>query len=96
MILLIKLDKGDQFRNYTAFEDALKSQSVSWWHHMADTWIIRTPHTPTQVYNAVQALLWRDDRLLIIEVKRNYQGWLNQQAWDWIKQEFKNDSLLGI
>jgi hypothetical protein len=58
----------------------------SWWHYLASSWILVTEKTPSEVSNLIVPHL-RDGkgRLLVIEVKGNYQGWLPEKAWDWIR-----------
>lgn len=96
MILLISYNKNDFTIPLDNLQTAIQNNSISWWHHLNDTWIVRTDKNIKQFYNALAPNMSTHDRILIIEIKRNYQGWLNNEAWDWLNREFKNDSFLGI
>lgn len=91
MILLITYNKIDPSIPFESFQQAIQNSSVSWWHHLNDTWIIRTNYSINQVYNIISPNISTNDRLMIVEIKSNYQGWLNQDAWNWLKNEFDND-----
>jgi hypothetical protein len=66
-----------------AIYEALKS-SDGWWHHIDSTWLLFTDKTPEQLVDRMTPHLTKSNRLLIIEVKPNYQGWLPEKAWKWI------------
>jgi hypothetical protein len=59
-----------------------------WCHYFDKTWLIQTNATADEIYNQLTPLFNEDERLLILEVRppAMYQGWLPQEAWDWIRQ----------
>src|SRR5260370_12564296 len=64
-------------------------QKLGHWCHFFDkTWLIQTNQTADDIYNQLASFINNDERLLILEVKPGamYQGWLPQEAWDWIRQ----------
>ncbi len=72
-------------RDYTPLYEALK-KAGKWWHYLESTWLIATDETPNQLYNRLVSTITISDRLLIIEVRNNGQGWLPKAAWDWIEE----------
>lgn len=70
-------------RDYEGLYESIKG-SPKWWHYLESTWIIMTNETANDVYERLKAHIDRDDRLLIIEVRDNVQGWLPEKAWNWI------------
>jgi len=88
MIFLITYDKKVLLKNYTALNEAIKSFGT-WWHHMDNTWMIQTNNTATEVFNILAPHVSVNDRLLIIEVNKNYQGWLKKEAWVWLNERFE-------
>lgn len=72
-------------RDYTPLYTALKS-SPKWWHYLESTWLIATLESPVQLYNRLVPTITNNDRLLIIEVRNNAQGWLPKDAWQWINE----------
>jgi len=88
MMLLVTYDLKMQ-RDYTLFYSALQQQG-DWWHYLASTWLLNTQRTPTEVSQAVRPLMGDTDFLLIVEITRNYQGWLPKEAWDWINSRMSH------
>jgi hypothetical protein len=91
MIYLITYNRNSIFKNYNDLYEEIKSLGDSWWHHMNDTWLINTNMTAEQIANSLLRHINQDDKLLIIEVKENYRGWLHKEAWDWIRETFRKN-----
>lgn len=70
-------------RNYSGLYVELKKSGL-WWHYLESTWLVGTDETPNQMWQRYSHHIDQNDRLLIIEVRDNTQGWLTQKAWDWI------------
>ena len=59
----------------------------AWWHHLESTWLASTNETVHRIQERLQPKLDTNDLLLVIDVTGDaHQGWLPQQAWDWINQ----------
>ena len=72
-------------RNYDGLYEAIK-QSGKWWHYLESTWIVATNETGQQIWNRLAAQIDKNDYVLIIEVRKDYFGWLPKEAWDWLSQ----------
>jgi len=83
MVLLITYDLRRPGRNYKSLHEAIKSAGT-WWHHLESTWLIETDASPNQWAEFLRPHMDANDNLLVIRVHKNYQGWLPQQAWDWL------------
>lgn len=70
-------------RDYTPLLSALQSMG-KWWHFLESTWLIATNETPAEIWRRIATTIDTNDRLLIIEVRNNINGWLPKDAWDWI------------
>ena len=88
MIYLITYDKNVLLKSYKPLFEEIKNCSITWWHHLDDTWMIRTQLEVTEVFERLAKHLDEKDRLLIVEIKSNYSGWLRMDAWDWLKEQF--------
>lgn len=82
---MISYDLNSPGQNYKALSDELQN-SPDWWHYLDSTWLIYTSETPDQIMNRIASILDKNDRILIIEVKNNKQGWLTKEAWGWINK----------
>ncbi len=87
MIFLITYETNNPFQNYSGLRGAIKSAD-NWWHHIKNTWIIRTNESVDYWYDTLSIHLYDNDRIFIVEIKPNYQGRLNKEAWDWLKRQF--------
>ena len=76
-------------RDYSGLYVAIKSCGP-WWHYLESTWIVVTNETSVQVWNRIAPTIDKNDFLLIIEVKNNKEGWLPNDAWDWLNQNIPN------
>lgn len=87
MVYLVTYDLNKPGKDYTGLYQAIKDASDgNWWHYLDSTWLIRTQSSSANaVFQKIQPHLDSNDRCLVIEVTRNYQGWLDKDAWDYIK-----------
>lgn len=53
---------------------------------LKSTWLISTTETAEQVFQRLSPHLDKNDTILVIEVVKNYQGWLSKEKWDWINK----------
>jgi hypothetical protein len=85
-VLLITYDLKDKFIDYSKLFDILKT-APSWWHYIESTWLIATDEPPELWFSKIKNAIGKDDNLFIVEIKGSQrQGWLSQDAWDWIKK----------
>jgi len=79
------------------FIDAIQSPPTrSWWHDLRDTWIIVTSeHSANEVYDRLHMHILDKEKLLIISINQQtqYQGWLGQDAWDWLDSQIQSGAL---
>lgn len=85
MILVVTYDLKQAAASYSALYEVLKSKR-SWWHYMANTWLIATDDSPQELFEEIQSFLGKGDRVLVSTFSRPCQGWLPQKGWDWIRQ----------
>ena len=72
---------------YKELEEELK-KSENWWHYIENSWLILTQESPNEIWRRIEEKIDKKSTVLIIEVKKNCQGWLPKNAWDWIKEKF--------
>lgn len=84
MILLITYDLNRPGQNYNDLYEEIKSAGT-WWHHLDSTWIIETHLSPNDWNSRLRKHMDDNDNILIIEICQNYQGWLPEDAWRWLK-----------
>ena len=83
MIYAINYDLKQPGQNYEALHEAIKSCGV-WWHYLDSTWLVDTNLTAQSIWQRLEPHVDKNDSVLVIGVTRDHQGWLPQEAWDWI------------
>ena len=71
--------------NYDALFKELKKCS-GWYHCLKSTWLVSTTESAGQLYERLRKVLKVSDRLLVIGVTKEHQGWLPKSAWEWINR----------
>jgi hypothetical protein len=84
-VYIVSYDLNKAGQNYNALYEELKKSS-SWWHYLDSTWLISTAESADQLSDRLLAHTDKNDRLLVIKVVRTYQGWLPEDAWEWINE----------
>ena len=84
-VYCVSYDLNKTGQKYNALIEELK-ESPSWWHYLDSTWLIYTSETADQLSARLLKHTDQNDRLLIIKVVREYQGWLTEEAWEWIRE----------
>lgn len=82
----ISYDLKKPGKDYAGLYVAIK-RSSHWWHYLDSTWLVCTSETPDQIWARLEKHVDKTDRVLIIEIRDNCQGWLPQDAWDWIHEK---------
>jgi hypothetical protein len=81
----VSYDLNKAGQNYAALHKELEN-STNWWHHLDSTWLIYTTEDASRLADRLRKHIDKNDSLLVIRVRRDYTGWLPQEAWDWIEQ----------
>jgi hypothetical protein len=85
MILLVTYDLKQPNASYSELFDALKGED-SWAHYISSTWMIATDKSASQFSSELTPHIFSGDRLLVVKLSDDRQGWLPRKAWDWIKR----------
>lgn len=83
MIYSVNYDLKRPGQNYDALYDAIKDCGA-WWHYLGSTWLLDTQLDANGIWRRLEPHVDKNDRILVIGVTRDHQGWLSQDAWDWI------------
>lgn len=87
MVYMITYDLNSQGQQYDKVIQAIKDASTGvWCSYWKSSYLIKSNLTVQQISDRITPNLDSNDRLLIIEVKQNYQGWLNEQQWKYINE----------
>ncbi|MPM48920.1 hypothetical protein SDC9_95647 [bioreactor metagenome] len=83
---MITYDLNSQGQNYSKVIQAIKDSALSWCTFWKSSYLIKSSLTADQISDKITPHLDSNDRLIIIEVKNNYQGWLAEDDWKFIRE----------
>ena len=88
MIYAVNYDLKKPGRDSSGLCHAIKSCGV-WWHYLGSTWLLDTSLDAAGIFARLKPHVDANDYLLVIRVAGDRQGWLPNEAWDWInKRQF--------
>lgn len=77
-------------KNYSLLDEEIKD-SKEWWSYLDNSYIVLTDETVEEIWQRLEKYHPKDGRLLIVEIKGNYQGWLETDAWKWLDERLNKD-----
>lgn len=86
-VYMITYDLNKKGQDYENVIQAIKDASTGiWCSFWKSSYLIKSNLTVQQVSDKITPHLDGNDTLLVIEVKQNYQGWLSNDQWEYIKK----------
>ena len=84
---MITYDLNSKGQNYEDVIQSIKDASTgAWCSYWKSSYLIKSNLTVQQVSDKITPHLDSDDRLIVIETKANYQGWLSEKQWKYIRE----------
>ena len=89
MVYMITYDLNSTGQRYNELISAIKEASNGCWcTYWKSSYLIKSSLSPSQIADRLKPYLDSNDRLIVIEVKRNYEGWLTDDEWSYINDMF--------
>lgn len=85
MIYAINYDLHSPGQDYEGLYEAIRSCGA-WWHYLGSTWLVDTSLDAKGIFGRLENHIDKNDFVLVIGVRRDYQGWLPKEAWEWINE----------
>lgn len=82
-VYCVTYDLNRAGQNYNELYRELRSSS-GYWHELESIWLISTWENAEQLSNRLLKHVDGNDRLLVIKVIKEFQGWLPNDAWTWL------------
>jgi hypothetical protein len=83
LVYLISYDLINPGQRYKEVHEEIKSLGA-WAKPLESTWFVDTTLSANQISEKVWKHMDANDFLLVIAVKRDYQGYLKPEIWDWL------------
>lgn len=87
---MITYDLNSPGQKYEEVIQAIKDSSTAWCTFWKSSYLIKSNLTPNSIMENIEPHLDGGDTFLIVEVKNNYQGWLSEKQWKYIKENIFN------
>lgn len=89
---MITYDLNSKGQKYEQVIETIKESSLnnSWCSFWKSSWLIKSNLSPNEIVNKLEPYLDGNDRLLVVEVKNNMQGWLAEEDWKYIRENIFN------
>ena len=86
-VYMVTYDLNNPGQRYDDVIQAIKEASTGvWCTYWESSYLIQSNLSVQQVFDRIAHHLDSNDKLLIIEVKENYQGWLENNQWEYIRR----------
>lgn len=89
MVYLITYDLNKTGQDYENVIAAIKSASTGvWCSYWKSSWLIQSNlSTASEVFTRIEPYVDSNDRIIVIEVRDNKQGYLSQEQWNYINNQ---------
>ena len=89
-VYMITYDLNKEGQNYDKVIGAIKDCAISCYSGWKSSYLIKSSMTAKQIRDNIAQYLDGNDALLVIEVKDNYNGRLEESDWDIIRERIFN------
>lgn len=89
---MITYDLNSTGQKYSDVIQAIKDASTgAWCTFWKSSYLIKSNLTANQITDKITPHLDQNDRMIVVEAKpTNYQGWLSEEDWKYIKENIFN------
>ena len=84
VIHLVSYDLNTPGKNYDDLINTIKN-FPSYYHLLKSAWLISTKKTTQEAYDKLKPHIDDNDHIFVSKIT-NRQGWIPNDAWEWIKQ----------
>lgn len=83
-IYLISYDLNKSGQDYQKLFDAIKAY-LGYYRVLKSAWFVSTTSSAQGIYDFLRSHIDSSDRIFISKIDSDKQGWLDESAWTWIK-----------
>ncbi|HHV13243.1 MAG TPA: hypothetical protein GXX75_23505 [Clostridiales bacterium] len=87
---MITYDLNSAGQKYEEVIKAIKDSASAWCTYWKSAYLIKSNLTANQISDKITPHLDNNDRMIVIEVKSHYQGWLAEEDWKYIREHIFN------
>lgn len=75
-------------RNYDFLYEEIMALG-DWAHYLESAWFVDTSLSAYAIQDILVSVIDKNDSLFISLISSDFSGWLEQEAWDWLKERIK-------
>jgi hypothetical protein len=83
-VLLVTYSLKNKQKDYSELFSAIKANANGWWHYLDNTWVVNTNKSADEFTRELFPYIEKPDRLLVVKITGDHQGWLPKDAWNWL------------
>ena len=93
MVYLITYDLNRPGQDYQKLYKAIEHLSNGYSHCLDSTWLINTDLDADKITRKLAPYIDKNDRMLVVKITQDYQGWLDKQHCDWIAKHIVKNPM---
>ena len=87
---VVTYDLNAAGQNYEKVIQAIKDSSVSWCSYWKSSFLIKSNLSANAIVNNIKPYLDTNDALIVVKATNEYQGWLTEEQWKFIREKIFN------
>lgn len=87
---MITYDLNSEGQKYDKVIQAIKDASISWCTYWKSSYLIKSSLSANQIADKITPYLDSNDRMIVVEATKNYQGWLGEKQWEFNRENIFN------
>lgn len=85
MVVLVSYDLRKPGKDYENLYSALRNVGRDKIRPLESLWLFDTVLGPQEIFDQIKGHIDSSDRVFVVRLTSNYQGWLDKSVWDWLK-----------
>ena len=85
-LLLVTFALRNPRKDYDSFFVTLRGNAQQWLHYIDSTILVFTPYSADELTRKLLPHFENTDSILVVPVTQPINGWLPQEAWNWITE----------
>jgi len=90
-VLLVTYKINSRHTDRDKLIEKIKGSANRWWHYIDNVWIVNTSYEADGLAKLLFSCITKPDRLLVIGVTAEHQGWLPEKAWEWLNDNTRSN-----
>lgn len=86
-VYMITYDLNKEGQKYNKVIEAINECSIEQYSVWKSSYLIKSDMTAKQISDKISQFLDGNDKMIVIEAKSNYDGWLPHGSWEYLQEK---------